>query len=253
MEEKALAGSTARRNRLVRSRNLQAGNWPRKRSETKGYEERNGSIPTAFYWRHKLLAALNELGDQRLAGIVEVAETYVLESYKGSRALPTAPRQRGGTATSPDLGREQVCTVVARDRSKHTIARVVDFGKPAATDIDGALGTALGSEHTLCTDAHSAYAKFAYAKGIHHEVLNASKNEVKRGVYHLNHVNACHSRLKKWLGAFNGVSTKYMHHYLSWFIRYDGTGQQSLDSLISAFVLESMSAPVPVRTWRLTA
>ena len=48
------------------------------------------------------------------------------------------------------------------------------------------------------------------------------------------------------------MSTKYIHHYLAWFIRYDGAGQQSLDARISAFVLESMSAPVPVRTWRLT-
>ena len=42
VEEKALAESTARRNRLLRSRNLQARNWPHKRSDTKGDEERNG-------------------------------------------------------------------------------------------------------------------------------------------------------------------------------------------------------------------
>jgi hypothetical protein len=72
-------------------------------------------------------------------------------------------------------------------------------------------------------------------------------------VYHLNHVNACHSRLKKWLRGFNGVSTKYMHHYLSWFIRHDGAERPSMDARIAAFALQSMSVPVPVRTWRLTA
>ena len=210
------------------------------------------SIPTAFYWRHKLLAALSKLGDQPLEGIVEVDETYVLESCKGSRTITRPGRHHGGTATRRGISREQVCILVARDRSKHTVARVVGFGKPGWQDLDLALGTAFGSKQPLCTDAHPAYAKFAHARGLHHEMLNASKNEIRRGVYHLNHVNACHSRLKK-LRAFNGVSTKYMHHYLSWFIRYDGAGQQSLNARISAFVLEAMSAPVPVRTWRLTA
>lgn len=177
----------------------------------------------------------------------------MLESHKGSRTLPRAPGHWGGTATSPGPDRAQVCIVVARDRGQHTGARVVGLGKPAATDIDEALGTALGSEHTLRTDARSASAKFAYAKGMHHDVLDASKNEGKRGVYHLNHVNARHRRLSKCLRAFNGVSTKYMHHHLSWFIRYDGADQQSMDARISAFVLESMSAPVPVTMSRLTA
>ncbi len=68
-------------------------------------------------------------------------------------------------------------------------------------------------------------------------------------------MNACHSRFKKWLAPFNGVSTKYLDHYLTWFIRYDGEGEQrqSLDARISAMMLQCMSTPVAVRTWRLTA
>ncbi len=37
------------------------------------------SIPTAFYWRHKVLNALLRLGDGNLlSGIVETDETYFL-------------------------------------------------------------------------------------------------------------------------------------------------------------------------------
>lgn len=53
------------------------------------------------------------------------------------------------------------------------------------------------------------------------QVLNATHGVKKRGIYHLNNVNAYHSRLKRWLRPFNGVSTKYLPNYLTWFQRYD--------------------------------
>jgi hypothetical protein len=34
-------------------------------------------------------------------------------------------------------------------------------------------------------------------------------------------VNAYHSRLKRWIRPFNGVSTKYLPNYLVWFLRQD--------------------------------
>jgi len=37
----------------------------------------------------------------------------------------------------------------------------------------------------------------------------------KHGIYHLNNVNAYHSRLKRWLRPFNGVSTKHLPNYLA--------------------------------------
>lgn len=47
---------------------------------------------------------------------------------------------------------------------------------------------------------------------------NASKGiHVKKGVFHIQHVNFYHQRLKKWMERFNGVATKYMDNYLSWF------------------------------------
>lgn len=70
-------------------------------------------------------------------------------------------------------------------------------------------------------------------------------------MYRRNHVNACHTRLKRWLRGFNGVSTKCTHDYPLWCIRYDAAGQQSPDAPPSAFV--QATARVPVRMWRLTA
>jgi transposase-like protein len=36
-------------------------------------------------------------------------------------------------------------------------------------------------------------------------------------VYHLQHVNALHSAFKRWITQFNGVSSKYLNNYLTWF------------------------------------
>ena len=49
---------------------------------------------TAHRWRHRFLAAVKRAPD-RLAGIVEADETFVLESRKGQRKLDCKPRRQG--------------------------------------------------------------------------------------------------------------------------------------------------------------
>ena len=48
---------------------------------------------TAHRWRHRFLAAVKQ-APERLAGIVEADETFVLESRKGERKLDRKPRRR---------------------------------------------------------------------------------------------------------------------------------------------------------------
>ena len=59
---------------------------------------------------------------------------------------------------------------------------------------------------------------FAKLKGLEHKQVNASKKKrVIEKIYHIQHVNSYHSRLKKWINDhFNGVATKYMDNYLFW-------------------------------------
>src|SRR5690606_29972302 len=71
----------------------------------------------------------------------------------------------------------------------------------------------------LCTDSHVSYIGFALDHGIKHVTLRSDlKQFVKKEVYHIQHVNSLHSRLKGWIkGRFQGVSTKYLQNYLNWF------------------------------------
>lgn len=43
------------------------------------------------------------------------------------------------------------------------------------------------------------------------------ENHLKEGIYHIQHINAFHSKLKKWIDNFNGVATKYLANYMHWF------------------------------------
>ncbi len=87
------------------------------------------------------------------------------------------------------------------------------------TVLDGVL-----HDCVLCSDAAAGYRKYASTKQIPLQVLNATRGAKKYGLYHLKNVNAYHSRLKRWINPFDGVSTKYLPNYLVWFQRQDSMG-----------------------------
>ncbi|MGM0879278.1 MAG: IS1595 family transposase, partial [Bacillota bacterium] len=85
---------------------------------------------TCFYWRHKILSALSRQQTPTFKGIVETDETYFLESRKGRNVITDRkPRKRGGSATKRGISSEQVCVLVARDRNKTTLSKVVGIGR----------------------------------------------------------------------------------------------------------------------------
>jgi len=85
--------------------------------------------------------------------------------------------------------------------------------------VSGSLVTPLRASTTLCSDGHASYKGYASDIKIRHVVLRADiRQRVKLGVYHIQHVNSMHARLKRWIRAcFCGVSTKYLQNYLNWF------------------------------------
>ena len=49
------------------------------------------------------------------------------------------------------------------------------------------------------------------------ELVTSAGQHVLDGIYHIQHVNAYHSHLKRWIGGvFHGVATSYLPHYLAW-------------------------------------
>jgi transposase-like protein len=171
---------------------------------------------TSFKWRHRFLKAQNQSKDQSLAGIAEVDEIFLLESFKGQRKLPRVARKRGGVAEKPGLSAEQIPILIARDRAGAHIDAVLPDRSEAA--VRPVLEGKLSKDDTLlCMDGDKALIAFAEAEGIEYELIIASKGEhVHEKVLHIQNVNAYGSRFKQWLHRFNGVATKYLTSYLGW-------------------------------------
>lgn len=171
---------------------------------------------TSFRWRHRFLKWAKNDRPAPLHGITEADETYLLESDKGARQLKRAARKRGGSATKRGLSKEQICVVVARDRTGQTLDFVTGKGPVTKAQLRDCLPAVLDEDVLLVSDANAAYHAFAIEVGITHEAVNLSVGTRVRGAYHVQNVNAYHSRLHQWLERFHGVATHYLPNYLGW-------------------------------------
>jgi len=175
---------------------------------------------TAFRWRHRFLRNAKSVLPDHLSGIVEADETFLLKSEKGARHIGRKPRQRGGSATQRGISGEQVCILVCRDRNGNTMDKVVDGFDSQKLSV--CLSGLLSKDALLCTDGKPVYRKFARKEHLRHKRLNLSAGiRVVEGVFHVQNVNAYHSRLKNWMTRFNGVATKHLESYLAWFRELD--------------------------------
>ena len=78
-------------------------------------------------------------------------------------------------------------------------------------------GPILDPDAVLCSDGAAIYRCFAQQEHIAHTPINLSAGiRVVDHAFHIQNVNAYHSRLKGWMYRFHGVATKYLHNYLGW-------------------------------------
>jgi hypothetical protein len=101
---------------------------------------------------------------------------------------------------------------VLRNRAGRTTDHVLQIAnKHCVTEV---MEPALADDVVLCTDGSPMLAQVASDLGLEHHVVNASRGEHTRGAWHIQNVNAYHSR-------FNGVAPSYLPNYLGWFRALD--------------------------------
>lgn len=203
-----------------------------RRSAAKAGVHRN----TAFRWRHRFLAAPAAMQAKRLAGIVEADDTVMRRSYKGSRSLNRPPRKRGGGKKKSRRGRDpddEVGVLVMRDREGHTLSSALETID--SQTINGTVGPRLDREAVLCTDGAPVYQRYAQHRGVVHEPVNLAQGiRIRRPAFHVQNVNAYHSRWKGWMQRFHGVATRYLDHYLGWHRMLDAVGHAATPHRILA-------------------
>ena len=171
------------------------------------------SLPTAFFWRHKILKVLSnkdDSGNNKLGGIIETDETFFEESQKGSRKMTRKPRKRGYSSYKY-AKKTKICVLTAIDRSKNSFTKPVGFGGLEKDDVI-LLQRHLEKDSILITDGNRTYRNLDNVKL---KSLKFGKPQSK--VYHMNNINNFHSKLKQFMNRFNGVATKYLDYYVDYF------------------------------------
>ena len=206
--------------------------------------EINICLKTAFDWRHKILNSLS-VKNANLNGVIEADETFFLFSEKGNKNKANHSRKRGGKSITKGITSDQVAVLTAYERkSGKCINTVVCKGRITKSAIEKGLGLWLDKkESILCTDSHKSYEGFALDNHIAHKRTFARRNEhVIEKIYHIQHVNNIHGELKRWITQFNGVSSKYLQHYLNYFnlVRAHSTSLNQAEKALKQVLKQKM-------------
>lgn len=129
--------------------------------------------------------------------------------------MPRKPRKRGEKAKKRGISKEQVCVACALDRTGNIITELICKGRMTHMDLERLYKNRIGKDSIFCTDSHKSYIQFANYLGLEHQRIKRGK--FKEGIYHIQHVNSFHSKLKEWMIGFHGVATKYLANYMYWF------------------------------------
>lgn len=189
------------------------------------------SLQTAFFWRHKILRAIQNDQDNRvLAGIVETDELYMPISYKGNHsksahfAMPRKAYKRGSD-NKAQTG-SKACVMCAVERNGQTYGEVLGKGQPTISMLSHAFSKRILTDSIVLSDKSTSIRNFFNNYTTIELIQLESHTAVKgksgppeiRGAMHIQSVNNLHSRFRAFLRVYNGVATKYLNHYLSLFV-----------------------------------
>lgn len=164
------------------------------------------SLYTAWFMRMRVCEVMGRRLLPLRGESFEVDGTYLHDSLPGDHS-------RSGWF---ELGREPHRTGHEADKGTCVLCGVSELGDCFCEVVDGAedsasamvvLGARLPASCGVATDGWRAYNDWALG-GRPHEV---------RGSRELEMVNSLHSRLKSFVGRFNGVSNRRLQRYLDWF------------------------------------
>ncbi|MBU3093301.1 IS1595 family transposase [Clostridium sp. CF011] len=131
-----------------------------------------------------------------------------MRGVKGNRGSKDEKRKRG-------VSKEQICVLCAIDRTGNIITELICKARMKHTDLERRFKDRIEDESILCTDSHKSYIKFAQNSNV--ELQQIKRGKHKEGIFHIQHINAFHSKLKEWMYQFHSVATKYLANYMYWF------------------------------------
>src|SRR5699024_12461920 len=129
------------------------------------------------------------------------------------------PRNRGGRRMQGTRGGALVKAVdLLEMRYRVGRARRGTLDAVALHTFYYAFGHRLAREAVLCTDGAPVYQRYAQQRGVVREPVNLAQGiRIRRPAFHVQNVNAYHSRWTVWMDRFLEVSPRYLNIYLGWY------------------------------------
>ena len=217
---------------------------------------------TAHENRVRLFYALKLLNDKvKLQGNVVLDETYLPVSYKGNHSkqedfvMPREANERGGENHQAGISKNLVCIICAVDDCGNSVAKVAGTGNTSAQKLKFVMKEHL-TESVVClySDKSPAIRKFADICNLQikqEKLLRKGVKKVENVPYnkdtfivnrYLQVVNSYHSRLKRFLNRFSGISTKYLSGYLYLFAWKERNREKEPEDAYKE-LLEILTAP----------
>ncbi len=137
---------------------------------------------TVWLWRLKLIHALASIPQPKLTGVIQVDETFIRESQKGSRTLISMigksesrlPRYGRKPSKLGIMGPEFATVVTAVDNRGYCVCKVSSLGKLTTELFIDLFDEYFDNPAFLCTDANSVYESYCELKNIPHYERNSN-------------------------------------------------------------------------------
>ena len=179
-------------------------------------------LKTSWYMRMRVCSVMGS----RLAPFrcdpgtsVQIDEKYPNESLSGNRdrarvKMPREPHANGHGVTKRGLSKLKACVLTGVNDLGDCFCRLVGRGRAGIEQVRAGIEGVPLAGAVVSTDELSSYVSPLSAAGA---LAHNRFNSKAAGEDELGMVNALHSRMESFLAPFNGVSTRRLPLYLSWF------------------------------------
>jgi transposase-like protein len=179
-------------------------------------------LKTSWFMRMRICEAMASHLDEFQSGpgvAVEVDGTMLHESFAGNNSrgpfgMPRGRHRSGRSLHVRGVSGRLACVVCAANDRGGVICELVGRAHSTAEAIHAVLEGRVAPGTPVATDDLRAYDSVCERLGCPHEVRPAKPKVGERA---LGMVNALHKRLADFLRPFNGVATRRLGRYLSWF------------------------------------
>jgi transposase-like protein len=196
-----------------------------------------GSYETSWTWLHKLRRAMVRPGRDRLAGHVEVDETYVGGPEEGTKGRETETK---------------AIVAIAAEENGNSIGRIRlrRIGDVSADSLIPFVKEAVTSGSSVHTDGWSGYSGLIKAGYQHHVTVISRSTELAHELMPRVHIVA--SLLKRWLAGTHqgGVQNYQLDYYLDEFtFRFNRRHSKARGLLFHRLVQQAVAVgPAPYHT-----